>query len=389
MIASNVYVTLLVYGVAILAAAIAGAEIFLRIRYKSLLWIHVYPQVYIPDEDLGYRYKANAEGEIRIAGIHRRFRTNSRGFNAHEFVREKPPGTYRIAIIGPSNTTGIWMDGEGQNFSEMLQEHFRGAGREVEVMNFGIDGRYRSVHELRVIDTDVADYEPDLVLLDVELPFVHGTFRRDVYRNHVMIYNAENDLSRRWCEMTIDWVLTRTMLMRLYRLSYIVRAAARYYMNHHNTGFATAVRVFVENRIQAPDIQLLPYSLKKSVQALTEAREKLHAKGAELILFQYFPSDYFRYVSNKYDLPYIELNVPPIPQFVHDLDGHYRHAGHVAVAQQFFDVLTWRGVLDAERPRPKAVEQPADEGTEENIARLDVPADVDRKEDHPAVYGLA
>jgi hypothetical protein len=376
MIASNWFVTLLVYGVAALIVATAAAEVYLRIRYKSLLWIHVYPQVYVPDDDLGYRYKANADGEIRIAGIHRRFRTNSRGFNAREFEREKPPDTYRIAVIGPSNTTGIWMDGEGKNFSEMLQERFCNAGRKVEVMNFGIDGRYRSVHELRVIDTDVADYEPDLVLLDVELPFVYGSFRRDVYRNHVMIYNGENELSRRWCEMTIDWVLAKTTLIRLYRLSYIVRAAARYYMNHYNTGYATAVRVFVENRIQAPDIQLLPYSLKKSVEALKEAREKLHAKGAELILFQYFASDYFRYVSNRYELPYIELNVPAIPQYVHDLDGHYRHEGHVAVAQQFFDVLTGHGILDAERPRPKLVEPAATE------------ADDAVGENDAAVYGL-
>jgi hypothetical protein len=391
MIASNIYVTLLVYTAAAVVLAVVAAEIYLRIRYKHLLWIHVYPRIYIPDEDLGYRYRPNAEGEIRIAGIHRHFRTNSRGFHDREFALEKPPGTYRIAVIGPSNTTGIWMDGSGKTFSEMLEEHFRKVGRKVEVMNFGIDGRYRSVHELRIIDTDVARCDPDLVLLDVELPFVYGAFRRDVYRDHVMIYNAENELSRRWCELTIDYVLARKVLIRLYNAFFIVRAAARYYMNHYNTGWSTAVRVFVENRIQAPDIQLMPYSLKKSVDALKEAREKLHARGAELILFQYFASDYFRHVVAKYELPYIELDVPPIPRYVHDLDGHYRHEGHVAIARQFFDQLTWRGILDAEPPRPKLVEVPPAPVAEELIAKEEEVLDDGVDDDVLAagLYGLA
>jgi hypothetical protein len=325
---------------------VLAAEIYLRLRYDSQLRIRIYPQVYVPDEKLGYRYRPNTEGEIRIPGIHRHFRTNSHGFHSPEISEAKPTGTYRIACIGPSNTTGIWMDGDEKNFSRLLEEKLRADGHHIEVMNFGIDGRYRSVHELRVIDTDVAVFQPDLVLLDVELPFVYGEFRRDVYRNYVMIYNAENELSRKWCERIIDDIYARRFLIRLYRTSYIVRATSRLYANRYPAR-SLKLRVFIENRIQAPDIALLPYSIKKSVEALQETRTKLEGRGSQLILFQYSDNQYFRQVAAKYDLPYLELEVPATPKYVHDHDGHYRHAGHVEVANQLYKHLTSRKLFEA------------------------------------------
>ena len=327
------------YGVILALFLLALAEIYLRIKYKNLLWIQRYPQVYVPDEQLGYRYLPNVDGEIRIPGIHRRFRTNNRGFHARDFVKTKTPGTYRIAVVGPSNTTGIWTHGQGKNFSEMLEDLYLASGEQVEVMNFGIDGRFRAVHELRIIEKEVAEYEPDLVLLDVELPFVYAPFRRDVYKGHVMIYNAENELSRKWCETAIDIVTKHKVLIGIYYVSYIVRAATRYYMNKYHNARSMQIRVFVENRVQAPDIQLLPYSIKKSAEAIQAVRDKLVERGADLIVLQYSINPYYRDVTSRYGLHYIELNVPPVAQFVHDRDGHYTHEGHAEVARQLLAQL--------------------------------------------------
>lgn len=349
-------VSLAAAAAALIVLAVLAAEIYLRIKFRDLLWIRIYPKVYVPDDDLGYRYRPGVQGEIRIPGIHRRFRINRQGFHARDFADEKPPDTYRIAFVGTSNTTGIWMDGEGQNFCEMLEEQLRAAGHRVEVLNFGIDGRFRAVHELRILHTDVAAYDPDLVLLDVELPFVYGSFKRDVYKGYVMIYNAETELSKRWCEATIDLVERRRFAIALYRASYIVRAAARLYMNTHANARSANLRVFVENRIQAPDIVLLPYSLKKSVEALVAAREELARRGAELVVFQCSANPYYRQVTDKYGLEYLELDVPPTREYVHDHDGHYRYAGHVAVARQLFEKLSARETLARFRARPQPVE---------------------------------
>jgi hypothetical protein len=311
--------------------------------------MQVYPRVYAPDDKLGYRYLPNATGEIRIPGIHRRFRINNRGFNGRDFVTEKPPSTFRVAVVGTSNTTGIWMNGGGSTFCEMLEEHLRAAGHPVEVMNFGIDGRYRAVNEVRIIETDVAAYNPDLVLMDVDIPFTYGAFRRDIYKGYVMIYSGETEMSKKWCEAMIDRARRQKFVICLYYMSYIIRAAVRYYMNNYGTQRAMDLRVFVEKRIQAPDAVALPLSLKKSVLALQAVRNKLAAQGGELVIFQYFANPYYREITQRYGLNYIELNVPPLPQFVHDRDGHYRHQGHVEVAKQLFLQLMQRGTFN--RPR--------------------------------------
>lgn len=330
------------YGVSVALLVLAVIEIYFRIRYRNLLWIQVYPQVYVPDDELGYRYLPNAEGEIRIPGIHRRFRTNNRGFHARDFVRAKAPGTYRIAIVGPSNTTGIWCHGKGKNYTELLEDQCRTAGHQVEVMNFGIDGRFRSMAELRLIENEVADYEPDQILVDVELPFVHGSFRRDVYKGYVLIYNAETEQSRQWCEAMVDSANAQKFVIPLYYASFIVRAAVRFYMNRSNSFRAARLKTFVENRIQSPNLSLMPYSLKNSVEALQALRDKLAERGAELTIFQCSSNPYFHEVTAKYGLSYLELNIPPVPKYVHDRDGHYNYEGHVEVAKQLFDQLSKR-----------------------------------------------
>jgi hypothetical protein len=338
-----------------LVLAVGVIEVWLRIKYWNLLWIHIYPQVYVPDDAVGYRYQPNVQGEIRIPGIHRRFRTNNRGFHGRDFVEAKPPGAYRIALVGTSNLTGIWMHGSGPNYAQMLEEQLRAAGHSVEVMNFGIDGRFRALHELRLIETDVARYHPDLVLIDIDLPFVTGVFKRAVHEGFVMIYNPENELSRRWCEAWIDRARGARRIALAYRASYIVRAAVRYFINRYYTERAFILRVMVENRIQAPDVLLWPFSLKRSIEALQEVRDRLAAQGSLLAVLQFVPNLYYRNVTAKYGLAYVELNVPPVPQFVHDRDGHYNQAGHVEVARQLFLQLTVSGVLEAgQTPAPAA-----------------------------------
>jgi hypothetical protein len=344
----------LFYGVIAALLVLAAIEIHLRIKYRNLLWIQVYPQVYVPDDELGYRYLPNAEGEIRIPGIHRRFRTNNRGFHARDFVRTKTPGTCRIAVVGPSNATGIWCHGKGKNFSELLEDLCRAAGHQVEIMNFGIDGRFRSVQELRLIETEVAEYKPDRILLDVELPFVHGSFRRDVYKGYVIIYNSETEHSRQWCQAMIDSAREQKFLIPLYHASFIVRAAVRYYTNRSNSFRSARLRAFVENRVQAPDLSLLPYSLKKSVESLQAVRDKLVEQGGELTILQCSANSYYREVTAKYGLSYLELDVLPITRYVHDRDGHYNYEGHVEVARQLFEQLTKRQAFQAKGQEPVA-----------------------------------
>jgi hypothetical protein len=72
--------------------------------------------------------------------------------------------------------------------------------------------------------------------------------------------------------------------------------------------------------------------------------------GGQLVIVQYTPNTYYQYVTAKYGLAYMELNVPATPQYVHDRDGHYRQEGHIEVARQLFEVMIKHGLCTVRKP---------------------------------------
>jgi len=94
-----------------------------------------------------------------------RFESNSLGFREREFSRAKPPGTYRLAVVGDSLTFGHVADAERfTNRLERFLNERRPPGRVYEVLNFGRPG-WDTVHEVRVLRKVVLDTDPDFVLL--------------------------------------------------------------------------------------------------------------------------------------------------------------------------------------------------------------------------------
>ncbi len=88
---------------------------------------------------------------------------NSAGFRGPEVSRQKPAGTWRIAVIGDSVTYGLGVPQE-QTFCAGLQSRLRAAGSgPVEVLNFGVPA-YSSFQEYRLLRSRVLDFQPDLVV---------------------------------------------------------------------------------------------------------------------------------------------------------------------------------------------------------------------------------
>jgi lysophospholipase L1-like esterase len=78
----------------------------------------------------------------------------------------KPPGTFRIAVLGDSIAAGHTLRvRHARNFAETLEEllNARG-GTRFEVLNFGTDG-YGTLQEARLLETRVAPFAPDLLLV--------------------------------------------------------------------------------------------------------------------------------------------------------------------------------------------------------------------------------
>lgn len=125
-----------------------------------------YPYFYIPDNLTGYSHKPGAQGLWHKEG--EAFITiNRAGLRDREHNLEKPPKTFRIAILGDSYAEALQVPME-QTFWGRLELELSGcpvlAGRQVEVLNFGVSG-YSTTQELLVLRHKVRPYHPDLVLL--------------------------------------------------------------------------------------------------------------------------------------------------------------------------------------------------------------------------------
>jgi hypothetical protein len=94
-------------------------------------------------------------------------RTNRWGMKDIEYELEKPPGIFRIALLGASYTMGPGIE-EGGNYESLLEarlnrEHAGGRYDGYEILNFAVGG-YSVVQHIQVCDEKVYGFDPDLLL---------------------------------------------------------------------------------------------------------------------------------------------------------------------------------------------------------------------------------
>ena len=127
-----------------------------------------YPVFYEPDASRGYALRPGMAGWYRKEG-EAFVRINSDGLRDREHTKEKPPETFRIAVVGDSYAEAFQVAQEKAFWSVMerrLQDCPALGGRRVEVINFGVSG-YGTAQELITLREKVWEYSPDVVLLAV------------------------------------------------------------------------------------------------------------------------------------------------------------------------------------------------------------------------------
>ena len=87
------------------------------------------------DAELGWAPAPNAEAVSERTGIPVEYRINSRGLRDEETAYEKKPGTFRIVLLGDSNTFGFGIAAE-RHYARILEGYFR----DLDVVNLGVDG---------------------------------------------------------------------------------------------------------------------------------------------------------------------------------------------------------------------------------------------------------
>lgn len=137
-----VNISLLIVTVAVLAV---GAEVFLRFMYRD---------VTTTNDNLSYFSKHWLKT----------VRYNRWGFRERDFDPNRPPRTYRIAVIGDSLAFGQGI-AEDERFSNLIEKRLNQAGKgRYEVLNFALPGA-ETVDELAFLSQAATIARPDFILL--------------------------------------------------------------------------------------------------------------------------------------------------------------------------------------------------------------------------------
>jgi hypothetical protein len=113
----------------------------------------------------------------------KRYRTNAWGMRDREYALAKSPSTFRIAMMGPSYVAGYGV-ADGEPFEAVLESQLdslaRHVGRQVEILDFGMDG-YSLAQSVYRIDREALRFTPDLIVLAVS-PYDLVTLQRHIER---------------------------------------------------------------------------------------------------------------------------------------------------------------------------------------------------------------
>jgi lysophospholipase L1-like esterase len=136
---------------------------------------------------------------------------DSRGFRGSEVLVPKPPGVFRIAVLGGSTTYGEFIADDESAFPARTQHYLRNdQGRsEVEVVNAGVPG-FNSWESMIDFQTRVLETEPDMVVVFFGVNDVHARLV-DPYQ-----YRADGVGRRRsWSDPWEVKVVRTSMLLRV------------------------------------------------------------------------------------------------------------------------------------------------------------------------------
>jgi len=144
-----------------LLAAAAG-ETILRIFYSTP------PALYkCRDKYAHHKMIPNTSGRAVTREYNVVYTSGSDGFRSPEFTEKKPPGTFRVVVLGDSFTMGYGVSESAMFTSvleDMLDQEYKDSGLTFQIINRGM-ASYSPVVEYVVLRKYGIKYSPDLVIL--------------------------------------------------------------------------------------------------------------------------------------------------------------------------------------------------------------------------------
>ncbi|MEW6074594.1 MAG: GDSL-type esterase/lipase family protein [Planctomycetota bacterium] len=239
-----------------LAAAIGGAEIALALAGRprapgnlttvggivAEAGVPGLRYALIPGADVLHAFPDDPHGAFGPEGGVR-YRINSLGARDVEYAREKPPGAFRILLLGDSFAFGVGVrleDSFAERAERLLNEG--SSGRRYELINFGTPG-YDTVEEVRLLETRLLDLDPDLVLVCFFLNDARGGEIHEAF-NAGLGEDA-------------GWLADHSRVVRSLRLAQVRRAAARSLVDSIRASFAEDSPAWYDVRLALGQVRRL------------------------------------------------------------------------------------------------------------------------------------
>jgi hypothetical protein len=315
-------------------------EVFFRFYYTEELKDQAAPLIFQPDSDIGYRHIPSSEGFLSKPGIGKRHvKINSYGLYNPEMKKEKEPGTLRIAIVGASFATGIYMDGKN-NYAVQLQELLNRSKKNVEVVNLSMDGLGRGLSNLKLIESEFLNYQPDIIFFEMSFPLSIGVMHRDVYKGYSLTYKS--DSTKRVAKDMVDELEDMKIFRFIYNSSYIYRALCRPDINNFTKSRRAALmRVYRDKISRGDEMEEYYLSTAKTMELLTAANDSVTKSGSKLILVSYYPEkNNLAHFFNQYGISSLFLNLKFERKNISRPDSHINESGHAMIANALFESLT-------------------------------------------------
>ena len=103
------------------------------------------------------RYINNLNFDYREQG-------NALGYRDYDHAIDKPPGRYRVVVLGDSIAAGLFTPDYAQTFPAALEGALKAAGKDAEVISFAVNGYNTGQEVATLLDRGLA-YRPDVVVV--------------------------------------------------------------------------------------------------------------------------------------------------------------------------------------------------------------------------------